>query len=159
MVPGTVRILRLLENSIIALLTGGMVIVVFYQVLVRYLPISSEQMAWTDEVARLFLVWMAFITMTVAQRENSHFSVDIISNKLPRRARLFLAIFIFILSCAFLVYIAFNSFILMQASMDDRSPILEIPLMLFNLAVFFSTCLMFIYTILHITRSIKDLSR
>lgn len=157
--PKIIHALKMLENSIIVICVSGMLITVFYGVLVRYLPISSSQMAWTDELARLFLVWMAFFTMAVAQRENSHFTVDLIRNKLPLRPRLALTLFIFILSCLFLVYIIFNSFKIMQISIGDKSPVLQFPLVLFSLALFSSTCLMFIYTILHTITVTKELTK
>ena len=64
--------LRVIE-WLAALLTAGMVAVIFVQVSNRY--IFNSPIAWTEEVARLMFIWLSFLGAFLALREHSHISI------------------------------------------------------------------------------------
>jgi TRAP-type C4-dicarboxylate transport system permease small subunit len=140
------RIFITFEKFFIIILAIGIILTVFYGVLVRYLPITGTQMAWTQEVAQLILIWFAFFTIAVVQRKNEHFNLDYLQSKLRGISQKALAIFIHILSIVFLIFIAINSFSFIINTGGDISAILQFPLLLFPLALFISSCLMIAYT-------------
>ena len=56
-----------------------MVILVFLQVIFRHLNI---QVVWTEEIARIFFVWMMTFGIVLVEEENSQSSTELFINKL-----------------------------------------------------------------------------
>ena len=139
-----------IEEIVIVVLSIGILVTVFYGVLVRYLPITGTQMAWTQEVAQLLLVWYAFFGIAAVQRQNTHFNLDFIIKRFPRSLKFIITFAGYILSMLFLIFIAINSFSLIKYMIGDVSSILRFPMLLFPLALFLSCCLMIAYTSHHI---------
>ena len=149
------RILILTEETVIIILSIGILVTVFYGVLVRYLPITGTQMAWTQEVSELFLVWYAFLAIAIVHRQSAHFNLDFIFKRLRGYLKLLVIIFVHILSLIFLIFIALNAISLIINTAGDVSNILRFPMLLFPLALFISCCLMIVYTCHNIIRSFK----
>ena len=61
----------------------AMLVLVFLQVLFRHLHIS---VVWTEEVARIFFVWMMTFGIVVVEQENSQTSTELIINRLSPKA-------------------------------------------------------------------------
>jgi TRAP-type C4-dicarboxylate transport system permease small subunit len=64
----------------------GVVVLVFLQVLFRYL--FKLSVPWTEELARLLFCWVTFLGAALAIREDEHIYVDIFFKKLPPKAAL-----------------------------------------------------------------------
>jgi TRAP-type C4-dicarboxylate transport system permease small subunit len=75
-------VLRALEFSLVALL-AGMVVMVFGNVVLRYLFNSGIDVS--EELSRYFFVWLTFIGAVVVMRENGHLGVDSLVGALARR--------------------------------------------------------------------------
>ena len=56
----------------------AMLLLVFLQVIFRHLQIS---VVWTEEVARIFFVWMMTFGIVLVEQENSQTSTELIINK------------------------------------------------------------------------------
>jgi TRAP-type C4-dicarboxylate transport system permease small subunit len=78
-------ILRALEVTLVALL-AGMVVMVFGNVVLRYLFNSGINVS--EELSRYFFVWLTFIGAVVVMRENGHLGVDTLVGALGPRKRL-----------------------------------------------------------------------
>ena len=61
----------------------AMLILVFLQVVFRHLQIS---VVWTEEVARIFFVWMMTFGIVVVEQENSQTSTELIIRRLSPKA-------------------------------------------------------------------------
>ena len=61
----------------------AMLILVFLQVVFRHLHIS---VVWTEEVARIFFVWMMTFGIVVVEQENNQTSTELIINRLSPKA-------------------------------------------------------------------------
>jgi len=57
-----------------------MVILVFLNVLLRYLFDSG--LPWSEEASRIAFVWVVFLGIVIANRDDSHLRVDIVVSKL-----------------------------------------------------------------------------
>ncbi len=68
--------LRVLVASFIAL----MVLAVTWQVVSRYL--MSDPSPWTEEVARMLLIWVGLLGGVYAYREKAHLGIDLLPQKL-----------------------------------------------------------------------------
>jgi TRAP-type C4-dicarboxylate transport system permease small subunit len=58
-------------------------LVVFYQFFTRYM--LNDSAAWTEEIARYFLIGTVFVGATVGVRKNNHIQVDYFYRVLPQR--------------------------------------------------------------------------
>ncbi|MEN6500729.1 MAG: TRAP transporter small permease [Rectinema sp.] len=59
------------------------VILCFVQVILRYFTfISLRPFAWGDEVLRLCAIWVIFLGISIGIRQNAHFTVDFVLNKI-----------------------------------------------------------------------------
>lgn len=63
-----------------------MVAVVAYQILGRYLPFLTRAL-WTEEIARMCLIWLVFLGAAVGVRTSEHFLIDLIPKSLGDRAQ------------------------------------------------------------------------
>lgn len=99
-------ILRRLNFGLIVLLKGILVVVfailvldVLWGVASRYL--LGSQAAWSEELARLLMVWLALLGAALVCREERHLGLDVIVRSWPEsvqrvdRIVVFLAVFIF----------------------------------------------------------------
>ena len=62
-----------------------MTVVVACQVFSRY--VLNNSLFWSEEVARIILVWLTFLAATVAYYQKLHPGVDTVWQRLPRRLR------------------------------------------------------------------------
>ena len=60
---------------------GGMVTIVIAGVIARY--VMKNPMAWTEEMARFLMIWMAVIGISIATRRRAHLGVFYFALKLP----------------------------------------------------------------------------
>jgi TRAP-type C4-dicarboxylate transport system permease small subunit len=75
------RLVRLLIVSCMAL----MVVVVTWQVVSRYA--LGDPSAWTEEVARMLLIWLGLLGGVYAYRERAHLGLDLLRQKLGTAGR------------------------------------------------------------------------
>jgi len=73
-----------LLKLLIALLLAGMVVLVFGNVVLRYA--FNQGLTESEELSRLFFVWLIFLGAVVALRERGHIGVDTLLRRLPRPA-------------------------------------------------------------------------
>jgi TRAP-type transport system small permease protein len=65
----------------IALLLAGMVVLVFGNVVLRYA--FNQGITYSEELARLFFIWLTFLGAVVAMHEHGHLGVDSVIRRLP----------------------------------------------------------------------------
>ena len=65
----------------IALLLAGMVVLVFGNVVLRYA--FNQGITVSEELSRIFFVWVTFLGAVVAMREHGHLGVDTVIKRLP----------------------------------------------------------------------------
>jgi TRAP-type C4-dicarboxylate transport system permease small subunit len=66
---------------IIALLLAAMVVLVFGNVVLRYA--FNQGITASEELSRVFFVWLTFLGAVVAMREHGHLGVDSLLKRLP----------------------------------------------------------------------------
>lgn len=69
-------------NSIIVVSMAVMVILVFGNVVLRY--VFNSGISASEELSRLVFLWLIFVGAIVAMRERAHLGVDTLISKLPR---------------------------------------------------------------------------
>lgn len=86
------------EKTIAAIFLFIIVSTMAAQVFARYLFGSPFQ--WSEEVARLALIWMTFISAAFVMAEGRHITVDMISDRVGDRGKLFIECFSYIVVAA-----------------------------------------------------------
>jgi len=127
------RITDSIERAVVVVLAVGIVLTVFYGVVVRYLPLSGKQMAWSQEVAQLLLVWFAFMSVGMVQRKGAHFNVDLLRSRLSGVGRLVYDLIIGVLTLAFFSYVVVDAVRFTNSLVGSRSAVLQFPTMLYAL--------------------------
>lgn len=74
---------RNLEETLLALLLAGIAFTVLFQVIARY--IFNSPLGWSDELARYFLVWSTFLSVSYCVRNRISIKIDQFQNSLPKR--------------------------------------------------------------------------
>lgn len=129
------RIGALLE-TVIALLLGAMVVMVFGNVVLRYAFNSGIMVS--EEVARWCFVWLTFLGAIVALKDNAHLGVDLVVKLLPRagqRVCLVLTEIIELGLCAFMFYGAWE---ITKINLHVSAPTTRLPV-----AIFYSVGMVF----------------
>ena len=70
----------------------ALTVVVFFQVFNRF--VLKAPLAWTEELAMLLFQWVVFLGAAVGVKRMSHFGIDLLVEKLSRKARRRVEIFI-----------------------------------------------------------------
>jgi len=72
-------------EALLAALLLGMVLMVFGNVVLRY--VFNSGIVVSEELSRFFFVWLTFIGAIVAVRDGTHMGMDNVVRKLSRRGR------------------------------------------------------------------------
>ncbi len=73
------------ENTLLILSLGAMIVLAVAQIVARNAGIGG--MAFSDELLRLLVLWVAMIGAVAASRDDHHIRIDILSRFLPFRLR------------------------------------------------------------------------
>lgn len=118
------------------------VVTVFLQVLFRF--VLKIPAPWTEEVARLAFVYMAFFGVVLGAKYNMHLSVDIL-DKLPKTWRRFILTASYVACIAFMGVFSWFGWVHAQNSQVQRTPTLEISYFYIYLILPFSGILTMVY--------------
>ncbi len=134
--------------------------VIFFQVLnifFRYTKIAYS-IVWVEEFTKFSFIWIVFMLWHLADRNGSHFVVDLFSNKLSKRKKMYLDILMDLL-------VAFFVLIVIRASLEyipgtmlyHTSSIVWLKMGIVYLSIPFGLALVFIERILRLVIKINIL--
>ncbi len=81
-----IRILSLLEDSLLVLILSAMIMLAVSQIFLRNLWDSG--FTWGDPMLRVMVLWVTMLGALVATWEGNHISIDVISRYLPATLQL-----------------------------------------------------------------------
>ncbi len=114
-------------------------------VFVRFVPVTS--LGWSDEIVEWAFAWMVFVGAAVLWRDNEHFRVVWLLNRLKGTASgKILALAVEALSIIFLAVMTYYGMKLTVAA-HDRSPILELPRHIWYFCIPLAGMIMIAYSI------------
>lgn len=79
------RAIRIVEDSILVGVLGGMILLGALQILLR--NVGGDGFAWGDPLLRVMVLWAALVGAMVAARDDSHVRIDVLRQFLPAAAR------------------------------------------------------------------------
>ncbi|MBG9588286.1 TRAP transporter small permease [Cytobacillus firmus] len=135
---------------ILILLFFIMVIVVFLQVLFRF--VLDQPLAWTEELSRYLLVWITFLGAGFAVSVKAHPSIELLFEKANQAVRRVLLALSTVLVVFFFYQIIVNSFVFIERSMMQTSPALQLPMGMVYMVIPIASIL-FVINLLYITIS------
>lgn len=122
----------IIELSVAALMLS-LVVLVFAQVMVRYL--TYQPLAWSEEAARYAFIWLCLLGAVVAAQRGQHFVVDYAQRALPTKIYRITATLTQLLAAGFYALLATAGFRILSVVNLQQSPSLEIPMSIPYLAI------------------------
>jgi len=121
------RITTSIEDSLIALFLGVMVITVLLQIVMRNFFQSGIQGG--DDLIRHLVLWVAFFGAGIATRSQSHVKIDVLSHLLKDKVKKYLDIIVNIFSCIVCVILMISAcqFVFIEYQSQVHSQFLNLP--------------------------------
>jgi TRAP-type C4-dicarboxylate transport system permease small subunit len=116
---------RLWERVLATVVMSGIIICVSLQVLSRY--VIHFPASWTEEVARLLLLWVAAIGAVLAIAGHTHFRMDLITSRLRGRVGTVVFGITATLSVGFYLIFCYSGVRFCIEQTDEVSAMLHIP--------------------------------
>jgi TRAP-type C4-dicarboxylate transport system permease small subunit len=112
------------EAGVIILLVSVMTIVVFLQVVYRY--VLTQPLHWSEEMARYLFVWLSILGAALGLQKRGHFGLDLFYRMLPSRERRVLEWIIYLLMGTVIFIILIQGIKLVQKTIPQESPAMAI---------------------------------
>ena len=125
------RIINIFEKLVATICVVSMVFVLFLQVFTRY--VLKVPLYWSEELARIILIWSVFLGANLAFRAGTHMRIDILSRKLPKSFRMVSNMIAKTTVTAFSVVLVVHGWDLSRKMMRIIAPATGIPVGLIDL--------------------------
>jgi TRAP-type C4-dicarboxylate transport system permease small subunit len=112
------------EAAVLIAIVAVMTVVVFLQVLFRY--VFAQSLQWSDELARYLFVWLSIFGAALALQKKGHFGLDLFYRMLSTRGQRFIKFPVFFLMGIVVFVILFHGIILVQKTALQESPAMGI---------------------------------
>jgi TRAP-type C4-dicarboxylate transport system permease small subunit len=143
-----------LEDWLAFAIFWALAAIVFLQFFTRY--VLNDSVAWTEEIARYGLIWVAFIGAVMVTRKHSHIAVALLPNVLPAWAARLLLAFVDIFVLGFLALLAYFSVLIIQRMQMQRMTVVELPMSVVYGAVVLGCFLMCLRQLQRVWRNARD---
>ncbi|MCB0688735.1 MAG: TRAP transporter small permease [Saprospiraceae bacterium] len=141
------QFLKLLLSIMMLLL----IVPVFLQIVSRFVPFIPRYI-WTEEIARFAFIWIIMLGATIAVREGTHFSVDMLRNFSPAVENRLKQILLFLM-LLFAIFFLVGGWGFAKTGMLQKSEIAGLPM----LSIYISWPLAGLSWILFILEQLYDL--
>jgi len=101
-------------------------IIIFYQFFTRYA--LNDSAAWTEEIARYFLVATVFVGAAVCVRKNNHIQVDFFYHVLPKKLMRVMSTLVDAVRIAFFATCVVLTYLLIERIGGSRMAVVELPM-------------------------------
>lgn len=118
------NIIERIFHIFLCLMMTAIVVIVFFEVFSRYLFSNSH--GWSDEILRMLLIWITFISLMLVQREDKHLRMEMMYKKFPKKVQFIMNIFGIALSIAMCIFFAYYGIKYCNKFASSKSAILEI---------------------------------
>ena len=121
-----INIMNEFTKHVLNLLLFAMVIVVFAQVVIRYL--LDNPLAWSEELARYILVWLPFLGAAFAMSKQAHVGVEVFVKLFPAAIRKGILVLATLVSLFFFGIMIYQGYLFTLRTMAQTSPVLHFPM-------------------------------
>jgi len=119
-----------LEDIFIIPLMIGMSVLIFVQVIMRY--VFGNSLVWSEELARYLFVWLVYFSVSYTAKREKHIRIDAALMVFPVKLRPYIEILSEVLIFLFSIFIVVTSITVVQkiAASGQHSPALGLPMQL-----------------------------
>lgn len=138
------------------LLVVGMAILLIVSVVLRY--VFNAPLQWSDELARLILVWITFLGAALATKRQKEIVVDVLDVWLSERLKKVVKSLADLLTIAFTAYLLVYGVKMSQFAWMIKSDSLRVPYTVFYAAVPVGALITLIYLVLRLIYRFKGMN-
>jgi len=122
------RGLKNFEDISVAVLYIIMTIVIFWQIIARFVLQSS--LPWSEELARYLMAWAVFIGASIAAADGAHIGITAMVDRLPKKSSHKVRLVAVILSLIFAILMVYLGIIIIGflIKTGQQSPSMRIPM-------------------------------
>ncbi|WP_309091683.1 TRAP transporter small permease [Domibacillus sp.] len=123
------KLSRSLENTlniIMALALAVMVVLVFGNVVLRYL--FNSGITWSEEMSRYLFIWLTFLGAIGAFKNKEHLGVDMLIKRLPTKMKKVVIVISDLLILLVLYLVLDGSWKMTMINIDSKAPATGLPL-------------------------------
>lgn len=131
-----------ISEIVLAFMMSVIIVMVLLGIMSRY--IFGKPLSFTEEVARLFFVWVVFIGSVEAFRRNKHIKIESFINIFPKNINKIINKIIILIITAVLILLVFTGLKVVKSTSFADLTVLPLPASSFYLAVPFSSVLMLV---------------
>lgn len=148
-----------LESVLCVLFMSVMTLVVFVQVIMRY--VFGSSLSWSEELARYCFIWLIYVGTALGCKEMQNIKIDAALYLFPKKLRPYIVILGDLCILAFAMYILITGVNLthLQLLFDKRSPAMQISMAWVNIAPAAGFVLVIIRQIQVVWNKIKALGK
>jgi TRAP-type C4-dicarboxylate transport system permease small subunit len=122
---------ELIENTALAVILSGMILLASGQILLR--NFLGGGFPWADEALRLMVLWVAMLGAVAASREDRHISIDILSRFLSERFQIWASALVHAATCGVALVLAWYSWVFVAESFEYKEHLLgDLPAWVFQ---------------------------
>lgn len=114
-----------LNQALIILLMASMAILVFANVVMRY--VFNQSIFWVEEFTQIQMIWVAYLGAGLALREGRHVAVDMLQDLLPAPLRRAVRCFIAIAAALFLLTLVVLGVQIAEFTWSQETPAMGLP--------------------------------
>jgi TRAP-type C4-dicarboxylate transport system permease small subunit len=112
------------NRAVVIALMGTMAVLVFANVITRYLFNSS--IIWVEELTQFQMIWITYLGAGLALREGRHVAVDTLQDLLPTRFQRYARVLIWTAMFGFLIALTVLGFMMSAFTWDQETPVLNV---------------------------------
>jgi TRAP-type C4-dicarboxylate transport system permease small subunit len=142
---GYMKIIQKINELLCIIALTIMVILVFSQVLGRY--VFGWSVSWGEELTRFLLVWISFLGVALAAKKRANINIDAFVNLLHGKAKIAVDVLGDNLNLAFWVYVGLSGISMLTQNGDQSSPAMQVPMSVIYIAIPVCGLLIFLYII------------
>ena len=113
---------RFVENALLVLLLGGMMLVSVTQIVLR--EIFNTGFVWSGELLKLMVLWLAMIATIAACRDDRHIRIDALSHVFPDRFIRYSRVFVDLFAAAVCAVVAWQAWRYLQLEIEFEDTVL-----------------------------------
>lgn len=119
---------RHLESVVIVALMAAMSALIGMQIFMRY--VMGASLSWSEELARYLFIWMTYLGIACAVRQNAHIRVTMLTDLLPERIRLWVPVLTATIFAGFAVFVMYQGWFFVEKifRFGQKSASLGIPM-------------------------------
>ncbi len=117
-----------LEMSICIVLMSTMSLLLFVQVIMRY--VFGSSLSWSEELARYIFIWLIYLGISYGAKIMKHIKIEAALGLFPKRFRPYVVIIGDLIFLAFAIFITYTAYgvVKKQILLGQTSPAIGIPM-------------------------------